>query len=171
MNAMFFGSPDNFGIEIGELITYPDFPGTYIQFRFWIGNVAIGDWNDRISLIASIKSAFEVCEAEKERRLTPFDNIQTTELFKAVYEAYFSWDYTNDPVTWRNLSAIYHLDRIGMGAIEDKYGLILVATQEGKERVVVKDLKQDQFVADVSITLGFIESTLGDYIAWGRSRL
>ncbi len=97
---MLFGRPEYFAIEIGELITYPDFPGTYIQIRFWIGNVAIGDWNDRISLVASIGGAFKVCEAEQERRRTPLPlQCPTSELFRAVYEAYFSWDYTNDPVT------------------------------------------------------------------------
>ncbi len=168
---MIFGNPETFAVEIGELMNFPGFPGTYIQFRFWVGNVPIGDWNDRISLRASTESAFRICEAELERNNNPFDQAETAELFKSIYEAYFSCDYINDPVSWRSLSAFYHLDQIGMGAIEDKFGLILVTTKIGMERVIVKDLKKSLFLADISMPIGFVESILRDYIAWGRNQL
>jgi hypothetical protein len=57
-----------------------------------------------------------------------------------------------------------------MGAVEDKFGLILVATVDGTERVLAKNLKNDQFVGDEILPLGTVESILTQYIAWGKSQ-
>ena len=47
---MIFVESDPFGVEIGDVERYAGFSGLYVQFRFWIGGVPLGDWNDRIPL-------------------------------------------------------------------------------------------------------------------------
>ncbi len=167
---MFFGDPNHFAIEIGETVSYPGFSGLYVQFRFWFGKAPIGDWGDRIPMSGSIGWASQFRDIKPERRRNPFPLAPSANLFREVYDQYFSCDYTQDPVSWRNLSAIYHLDAIGMGAVEDKFGLILVATVDGTERVLAKNLKNDQFVGDEILPLGTVESILTQYIAWGKSQ-
>ncbi len=167
---MLFGDPNLFAIEIGEAVSYPGFSGLYVQFRFWIGKAPIGDWDDRIPLSGSIGWASQFRDMEPERRRSPFPPAPCPNLFQEVYDQYFSCDYTNDPISWRSLNAIYHLDAIGMGAIEDKFGLILIDTVDGTERVIAKNLKNDQFVGDVILPLGTVESILTHYIAWGKDK-
>jgi hypothetical protein len=168
---MIFGTKNIFAIEIGECERRPGSPGPYVQFRFWVGEIPIGDWNDRISIIASTGYASTLCSTEFVRRRSPFPGGPPSDVFGDAYDAFFSHDYATDPVVFPNLRDRYHLDEIGMGAVQDKYGLILVATTEGLERVIVRDLRSDLFIADVWAPLGFAESVLNDYVKWGRSQL
>lgn len=168
---MLFGDPEHFAIEIGEVVSYPGFPGLYVQFRFWIDKAPIGDWDDRIPLNASTKWASQFRDMEMERQRTPFPHASSSNLFREVYDQYFSYDYTNDTVSWLSLNAIYHLDAIGMGAVEDKFGLILIATVDGTERLIAKNLKNEQFVGDEFLPLGTVQSTLTKYITWGQNLL
>ncbi|MBL8817441.1 MAG: hypothetical protein JNL58_15545 [Planctomyces sp.] len=168
---MIFGKTDSFAIEVGELESYLNFSGIYVQFRFWIGKVPVGDWNDRISLQASIENACTILETEAMRQLSPFAQNHASDVFQAVYDAFYSYDYTKAPVVIPNLRDQFHLDEIGMGAIQDKYGLILVATSNSLERVIAKDLRQELLIADVSVPVGFVESVLREFIEWGRTLL
>lgn len=168
---MIFGSKDTFAIEISECEWRPGSPGSYVQFRFWVGDIPIGDWNDRISLIASASNAGALYGTEFDRRCTPLPEGPPSDVFRDAYDAFFSYDYATDPVVVPNLRDRYHLDEIGMGAVQDKYGLILVAMTKGLERVIVRDLRRDLFIADVSAPLGFAESVLDDHVKWGRSQV
>lgn len=171
---MIIGSPDTFGIEIGAVESYSGYAGLYVQFRFWIGNMPIGDWDDRISLIASVEYARMICANDKSRRVSPFARSMPAEVFQEVYDNYFSndnYDHTKAPWVDPDYRDRFHMDGIGMGAIQDKYGIVLVDTSEGSERVIAKDLSQGLFIADVSVPLCFVESVLLDYIEWGKTQL
>ncbi|QVL33841.1 hypothetical protein KIH39_08020 [Telmatocola sphagniphila] len=168
---MILGKTDRFAIEIGQLELYPEASGLFVQFRFWVANFPVGDWDDRIPLGASIDTACLIRNTEWARQLSPFAPSLPDDMFRAVYDAFFAYDYSKDPVEAPNLRDRFHLDDIGLGAIQDKYGLILVVSLEGLERVIVKDLRQEQFIADVSMPLGFVESVLNEYIEWGRTKL
>ena len=58
-----------------------------------------------------------------------------------------------------------------MGAVQDKYGLVLVNSSDGRERLIAKDLKQGVFIADVAVPLGSVETVLKEYVEWGRKAL
>ena len=168
---MLFGTVEGFGIEVGEEEAHPEFRDVYVAFRFWVGTVAVGDWGERISLSASTHSAALFRDLEPDRLRAPFSPVPADTLFQQVYDAVFSLHCFVGRSGGVDLRALYHLDAIGMGALRNKYGLVLVASSDGLERIVVKDLNQEQFIADVSLPLGTVESTLTQYIEWGRSRL
>jgi hypothetical protein len=169
--VMVFGQPESFGIEIGAADSYPEFKDFYVQFRFRVGSVPMGDWDDRISLSASTHCASLFCDMEPGRRGAPFAPVSPAQLFQQVYDAYFSHGCFIGRSGSPDLRAVHHLDPIGMGAIRDRYGLILVASADGLERVLAKDLQQERFIADVSLPMGSVEAVLAQYIDWGRSRL
>lgn len=169
--AMLFGTTDSFAIEIGELTTFPGVAGPYVQFRFWLNSIPIGDWSDRIPLGASIENARTVRDTQPLRQSSPAFDGPPVDVFREVYDAFFSWDYTKDPVVSPNLRDRFHLDEIGMAAVRDRYGLVLVAASDGRERVLAKDLIQECFIAAVAVPSDFIESVLSDYIEWGQRQL
>ena len=103
-------------------------------------------------------------------RRSPFPDELPDVVFRDAYDAFFSYDYTTDGGLVPYLRDRHHLDDIGMGAVHDKYGLILVVTSSGKERVIAKDLQKEVIVADISVPLGFVESVLSQYVEWGKSR-
>lgn len=168
---MIFGKASRFAIEIGDQEKYPDYPGVYVQFRFWISGIPIGDWDDRIAVSASVGYASTVCDTQPWRQRRRFASSVSGEVFRAVYDDYFSCDYMKQPVVAPDLRDTFHLDGVGMGAVQDKYGLVLVTSSEGLERLIAKDLRQDRFVADIVVPLGFVESVLCEYIAWGKALL
>ncbi len=166
---MIFGNKGLFAVEVGECKWYPGAPGPYVQFRYWVGNTPVGDWEDRISFVASAGYVGVIQRTELDRRRSPFDDDLPAVVFNDAYEAFFTADHASAPGVAPYLRDRHHLDDIGMGAVLDKYALILVVTTDGKERVIVKDLRSDLFVADVSVPLGFVESVLSEYVEWGQS--
>lgn len=168
---MIFGDPATFAVEAGAFEDPSLWGGLYLQFRFWIDGQPIGDWEDRIQLTASIGYAGSLCETECCRREWLFHDTSPEDIFQAVYDGFFEYDYTNDPILNPNLRDRFHVDDIGMGAVEDKYGLVLVGSSTDAERLIVKDLRKGIFLADVSLPFGFVESVLNVYIEWGRSQL
>jgi len=167
---MIFGDKGLFAVEVGECEWYPGSSGPYVQFRFWVGNTPVGDWDDRISFVASAGYANVIRSTELDRRRLPFPDELPDVVFRDAYDAFFSLDYTTDPGVLPFLRDRYHLDDIGMGAIHDRFGLIVVVTTGGKERVIVKDLRKECIIADISVPLGFVESVLSEYVEWGKSR-
>lgn len=168
---MIFGSPDKFAVEIGAVERFPGFTGLYVQFRFWIDGVPIGDWEERIFLVASISYMQIFCETAELRQGQLFEGVPATEVFQTVYAAFYAYDYSKSPVLVPNLRDRFHLDAIGMGATQDKFGLVIVASSEDAERIIAKDLREDQIIADVVVPFGFAESAGNAYIEWGRIQL
>lgn len=167
---MMFGTSNQFAIEVGELVRYPEYPGLYVQFRFWVADIPIGDWDDRIPLVTSVRYAHESFEMSESRLRSPIAERLAEEVFNNVYEAYYRSEYDPTSEVWTSpdYRQRFHLDEIGMGAIQDKYGLIIVASSDGTERVIAKDLKHEQIIADLSLPRGLFESVMREYAEWGR---
>lgn len=168
---MIFGKTDRFAIEIGQLDSYPEASGLFVQFRYWVGNVPIGDWDERIPLGASVEAACTIRNTQEARQRSSFALNLPDDVFRAVYDAFFAYDYSKHPVEVPNLRDRFHLDDIGLGAIQDRYGLVVIVSSEGLERVIARDLRLELFIADVSMPIGFVESVLSEYVEWGRTEL
>ena len=167
--ALIFGIKDTFAIEVGDIADVPTEYGIFIQFRFWIGGIPIGDWDDIIPIDPSIQYAEELCTTEVYRRERLFHAASAANVFNKVYYGYFKYDYTINPIIVPDLKDRFHLDDIGLVSIYDKYGIVLVGCTNETERIIVKDLRSDIFLVDIQLPFGFVESALKDYVAWGRS--
>lgn len=170
---MIFGNKDCFAIEVGNFEMYPESSGIYAQFRFWVGAVPIGDWNDRIPFFASIEYARRACEMEQRRLGSPIVEQLPDAVFETIYDNYYRLDYDSESEIWAtpDYREVFHLDGIGMGAVQDKYGLILFAASHSLERVIAKDLRKELYLADVSMPLGFAESAMCEYVEWGHMQI
>jgi hypothetical protein len=165
------GTPAIFAIETGAVDRSAYDGGIYIQFRFWIDCQPIGDWDDRIPLAASIENANTVIRNQPYRRERLFGDASPDEILRSVYDRFFEYDYTKDPIVVPNLRDRFHLDDIGMGAMYDKFGVVLVGFSRDVERILAKDLRHCKVLSDVRAPFGIIESVLSLYIEWGRSYL
>lgn len=168
---MLFGQPDLFAIEIGQPEPQPQFHDVYIRFRFWITRLPVGDSAEQISLSASTRAASLLCDLQPQRRNTPFAPAPAATLFQQVYDAWFSLNCFFGKSGSPDLRTLHHLDPIAMGATRDQYGLILVATTDGTDRLLAKDLNQNRLIADQPLPQGSVESTLSQYIAWAKIQL
>lgn len=168
---MIFGIKDEFAIEIGD-IDEPSFGvGIYVQFQFWIGGRPIGDWDDIIAIEPSIDHAAEICANEQYRRERLFTDSAPSYIFDIVYDGFFNFDYSSDRIVTPNMRDRYHLDCIGLEAIYDKYGVVVVGSSVDTERVIAKDLRNDTFIVDVKLCFGVVESALKAYVDWGRKQV
>lgn len=81
----------------GILNNYPDASGLYAQFRFWVKSQIIGDWEDRIPLVASMRDMQDLCMHSQERRRHLFQETTSDKIFADAYDAFFNYDYINGP--------------------------------------------------------------------------
>ena len=167
---MLFGNALRFGIEIGKTGLWPD-GRLYCQFRFWVCGKPIGDWDDRISVYSSASYMRDFCGFAKERAAQRFPDMDATETFDRVYDAFFRADYLVQKPESPNLRDRFHLDWVGMGAIMDKYGIVLVATTETEARLIVKDLRRDVIDCDCMLRNGEVEDIGQAYWAWATDAL
>lgn len=54
---MIFGDPSSVAIEVGEILSNYGDNVPYVQFQFIVASKKIGDWNDRIPLLANVERA------------------------------------------------------------------------------------------------------------------
>jgi len=60
---------------------------------------------------------------------------------------------------------------IGLGDIEDLYGIILVAPSDKMARIIVKDLRRMAIVIDHNLPFGEVERVGNEYIEWCNQQL
>lgn len=166
---MLFGQKDRFGIEIGEVELLQG--ALYCQFRFWICGTPIGDWEDRIPLQASIEHMRVFCSHSANRGGVYFGGRPADHVFEEVYHAFYTADYTKCPVEVPNLRDRFHLDEIGMSAVLDKYGLVLVASSPAETRLIVENLVMNAILCDCPLRFGEVEEVGLAYLAWGKEAL
>jgi hypothetical protein len=166
---MLFGHMGTFAIEIGEVNNIQG--SIYCQFRFWINGTAVGDWEDRIPLLASVLYTREFCGYSKQRIDLRFQLMEAQDIVKEVYDNYFAADYkTCDPEIGRQRD-IFHLDPVGMGAIIDKYGIVLVSASFTESRLVVKDWIHKGAIFECRLPFGVVEQAGMEYVDWGIETL
>ena len=168
---MLFGQTEQFAIEIGAGEEQPQFHDLYVPFRFWVDQVPLGDWTEQISLSASARAAAHWCDLRPRRQRAPFAPVPPAALFQQVYEAYYSLSCFVGTSGGPDLRTLHHLDPIGMGALRDRFGILLVATQDGQARILARDLAHNRFNADLLLPEGLAETTLSQYAAWASERL
>ncbi len=125
---MIFGSR-SFGIEVGELTTETGSKTTLVQFRFLVNNKEIGDWEDRIRLRDSLHYLRIFLDCKKYRMRYDLADASSCKVFKDVYDAFFEYDYGSAPLQKPNLRDRFHLDDIGLGAVLDRYGIVILTSQ------------------------------------------
>jgi len=166
---MIFGVANRFAIELGEIESWDGVP--YCQFQFWVCGLAVGDWEDRIPLRASIENMRIFCEYSTSRFDPRFHRAKAEEIVEAVYDGFFNADYTTSPVSSPNLRDRFHLDEVAMSSVIDKHGIILINTSQSDARMIVKNLKNNAIERDCDLHVGEAEQIGKLYIGWGEKIL
>jgi hypothetical protein len=164
-----FGQPSRFAIEVGAIDRDFNAGEPYLAFRFWLAGVPLGDWDDRISLKASVAWARLFLSHSADRKNRRHREMTGQEAYLEVYRRHFDWDYTVEPQALPNLRDLFHLDSIGMGAVEDKFAVFAVVMQGDIERMIAVDLRTDDVQAEVRIPFGECDDVLSKFIEWGDS--
>lgn len=167
---MIFGSR-YFGIEVGELTTEAGSGTTLVQFRFLVKDREIGDWEDRIRLRDSLHYSRVFLDCKGQRMRTDLANANSDDVFKNLYDAFFDYDYSSAPLQKPNLRDKFHLDDVGLGAISDRYGLVIVDISDKESRIIVKKFSGSEFVADQKIPSDEVNKVFQDYLNWGESKV
>lgn len=166
---MMFGSKGRFGIEIGEVETIAS--NVYCQFRFWMCDTPVGDWEDRISLHASAEYMRQFCQHQYMRIDRRFEALSANEIIAEVHDAFFHADPVDQFVDQPDLRDIFHLDDIGMSATIDKYSIVLVSPSALSARLVVKDWTAGGIVRECPLQFGDVERAGVEYVSWAHQKL
>src|SRR4051812_13231201 len=166
---MRFGSPDSFAIEAELLELYGKW--TYGKLRFWVGGVAIGDFDDTSDLATSARGGRIFLAASPRRTRPDLDGVATVDVYAILYGQFAvplrgpdtrtlkagpmdSWD--RDP---------YLLDDIGESALRDEYAVVAVRRGDGSDRLIVKVFELDA-VSEVLLAPGACDATVASYCDW-----
>ncbi len=160
-----FGNPASLAIEVGKTTTADD--GTqYVQARLIIADQPFGNWEELISLRGCAANMKEFLKYSKLRRNPSAKDVAPEKLFASTFDAFFDYDYSSQPVLRPNLRDIYHLNEIGLGALRDQYGIVVVEVSQNLSRVVAKDLQRDQIILDHLVETSEITSAGTQFIHW-----
>jgi hypothetical protein len=97
----------------------------------------------------------------------PVEDESAEAVFQAIYHAFYDQDpFTDQAVP--DLRDRHHMDDIGMGAIQDKFGVVVVEETSGQQRVIVKDLRAEMIAADVRLPNATVEEVGRQYICWAK---
>lgn len=162
---MLFGNRSEFAIEIGEVVTYASAPGYFIQLQLHIGNKAIGDWNDRIPIDPSIRIAKTLLVTSPERRMARFPTSDPRDVLAEVFDAFYKEISLESP----DLRDIFHVEDLGLQAVCDRFGIVVVGATAESDRCIVKDLETNAIDTDIQLPVGFFESVLTNYICWSET--
>jgi hypothetical protein len=164
---MLFGDESKFAIEVGRIIDDYGGNGPYIQFRFVISGVKFGDWEDRIPLLASIEIASEYHSTKNYRQVDSLADVTTDLFFQRAFDTFYNSGLSVQPIV-PNLRDRHHVSEIGMAALTDKVGVAVADFSSGDSRLVVKDLRENEFLMDQRLRTTAIENACNEYINWGR---
>lgn len=165
---MIFGNPNSVAIEVGEFLSNYGNNGPYVQFQFIIESIRIGDWNDRIPLLASVERAVDFQASRAYRRNDSLERVSSTEFFSLTFDAFYNYDYASQPILLPNLRDRHQLSEIGMGALSDKIGITVADVSLGWTRIVVKDLRSNQIVADQTFPSSDLDEACNAFVSWGK---
>lgn len=165
---MIFGDSNSIAIEIGELIENFAENGPYVQFQFHFLRNRVGDWNDRIPLMASVEIAEDFLASKPYRHYQSSDSTET--FFQCTYEAFYNYDYASQPILRPNLRSRFQLSEIGMSALSDKMGISAAEYDDSQTRIVIKDLRKGSFVLDRLFDTKCLDGMCETYIFWAREK-
>ena len=159
-----FGCKSVFAIEIDRMVESDSYHLS--SLRFWIGGKAVGDWEDTTLLTACILWMEEFYEYEAERVLPESDTKLAEQLFQELYCAY----YEGDPsASASHLCTYFHMDQTGMSSFVDKYGIILVTSDNGTARLIWKCWAEGEQIHEFTLPAGEVERIGREFVAWGKT--
>lgn len=165
---MIFGNPETIAIEVGELDSFLEEGQCYIQFRFVLFGLTVGDWDDRIPLLAATGSMETFLSCRNFRQDESLAEIGSESFFAKTFTAFYDYDYQTQPILRPNLRDRYHLSEVGGDSICDKYGIAVANVTAGSSRVVVKDLRHNIVILDKCVNSREIEEMGKRFLEWGE---
>lgn len=159
-----FGHKSIFAIEVDRVWEADSYHCSAL--RFWIGGEPVGDWEETTLLTACILWMEEFCEYQAERIL-PESHLESAEgLFRELYRNY----YEGDPnASTSHLRTFFHMDQTGMSSFVDKYGILLVTSNNGTARLIWKCLEKGEKLHDFTLVAGEVERIGREFVAWGKT--
>ncbi|HEX8171952.1 MAG TPA: Imm42 family immunity protein [Thermoanaerobaculia bacterium] len=155
---MIFGDTQTFAIE-AELETRS---GKFElgHLRFWIGGVAVGDYDDTSDLAASRRWARTFLDASPRRTRADLDDASAAEVFRALHmpEAAAAWD--RDP---------FVLDDVGESSLRDRWSIVVVRRADGRDRMIVRDGRRNT-ITETTLPTGTCDTVLREYVGTGNDQ-
>jgi len=133
----------------------------------------IGDWEDRIRLRDSLHYTKAFLDCKGNRMRTDLAGADSDDVFKKLYEDFYDYeyDYSSASLQNPNLRDRFHLDDIGLGAISDRFGLLIVEISKEDSRIIVKKFADSVIVADQRIRSVDVDKVFQEYLKWGASQI
>lgn len=137
------GQPARFAIEAEPEPPTGDW--IYGRFRFWLGGLCIGNWEDAADLkgcVGCLRDFATVPRARQEPRLWP---LSAPDVFRLVFDPVMGPGGIGDPRKQPIPYAFsrFHISHLGMSSF-DAFDLILIKNEQGAERCLWRHTEATQ---------------------------
>lgn len=133
------------------------------RFRFWLGGIAVGNWEDSVDLKGCAAWLRHFSRQQPIRREPKLFEIPSDALFRKIWDPVFalSEETNEDP---SQLQARFHVSYIGMTAF-DRVDMVVVGDDTGRERCVWRTV-EDPVLREIVIEAGGMERVAEDFCTW-----
>lgn len=159
------GNPDSFAIEC-EVINVKDKDWVFGHFRFWLQGIAVGDWDDSVSLAACANWLQEFVDVPMDRYEPGLLSLPKSEVFDLLLDS-VTWD-GQEYKPYINIYGRFHIDHLGMSAF-NRYDILLVEDQE-RQRVLWRQ-GEDPTIHEAYFPAGEIQKVAKVFVEWFRNQI
>jgi hypothetical protein len=127
------GQPERFAIEAEPELPAGDW--IYGRFRFWLGGLPVGNWEDSADLKGCVSWLREFATVLRDRYEPRLWNLAPAEVFGLVFDPVMGPTGIANPAKQPIPHAFsrFHISHLGMSSF-DKFDLVLLKDEEGAER-------------------------------------
>lgn len=180
-----FGNKYNFAIECQVSRVLDGQPYAYL--RLWAVGKSIGDYEDEIVLSICMRYLLDFLQFTGNRYEPDLDKKSKEEVFQLIFDsvvytiptgittlseliASYTPPNNNAQPLYENIERRFHLDSFGMSSFLDKFNLILVETQSGKQRLIWRVISEMK-VYEALLEPKTFEATANQFLLWAESHI
>ena len=178
-----FGDKSNFAIECQVSRNLDNQP--YINFRLWIDEKPIGDYEDEIPLFGCTSYLINFLKFSETRYEADLENKSKEEVFDQIFNSVIftfpegltmddlirknSELYKLTPAPYEKMEERFHLDPLGLSSFADKFNVILVEKKDRRQRLIWRNLFNLELHEKVLEPQSF-ESVAAQFLEWSKTK-
>lgn len=158
---------------------------TFAHFQLWAGGQSISDYEDEIILSVCRNYLLDFLQFAGNRYEPELDEKSKEEVFNLIFNsvvytiptgittlnemmAIYNTPSDNAQTLYENVERRFHLDSFGMSSFSDKFNVILVETESGKQRLIWRVLS-DIKIHEVFLEPNSFEAIAHQFLLWAES--
>jgi hypothetical protein len=165
---MIAGNSQRFAIEAQP--KEPDQGWVLGRFRFWLGGVPVGNWEDAADLRGCVRWLEDFANKPRNRLEPRLEGLTAADLIRILWDEFMTTPYRPGcpPDGIPDIYSRFHISHLGMSSF-DALDLLLVSTLDGRERCVWRNARNGE-IGECELAHGEMETVAVEFCRQFRAR-